>query len=110
MRIDINKGDNKQKQTMRLKAEAILRYLISDDDKIDTLITCKTSDIDLVTTDLDVYEALGSIKGYDNFNFNKLKKLFEVTDVISYKGLKKEEKPILKDERVEELRKLALKK
>lgn len=110
MKIDISNGNNKQKQTMRLKAEAILKYLIGDDDKIDTLITCKTSDVDLVTTDLDIYEALGSIKEYDNFNFNKLKKLFEVTDIVSYKSLRKQEKPILKDERVEELRKLALKK
>jgi len=91
-----------QKKTMMLKPEAILRYLVSDDDYVDTLIMCRGSEVDLVATDSDIYEALGSIKSHDRFNMNKLKKFFEVVHVYS------SEKKILKDERVDEIRKLAL--
>ena len=51
-----------QKQKYFLKAERILKYLITEDDDTDTLITCKSSEIDLVTSDYDVYQALASIK------------------------------------------------
>ncbi len=98
------------KQKIMLKPEIILRYLISDDDETDTLIMCKSSELDLQATDYDIYQALGSIKPYDNFKFNKLKKLFEVVEVVSYRETKKCEKPILKEDDVEKIRKLALNK
>ncbi len=97
-----------QKQKYFIKAETILRYLITDDDATDTMITCKSNDVELITYDYDVYRALASVKEEDKFNFNKLKKLFGVVEVISYTLNKKEQKPILKEEDVEELRKLAL--
>jgi len=109
MKIDITNGNNHQKHKMRLSSEAILRYLIGNDDELDTLIMCKSSEIELVTYDLNVYEALASVKPYDNFRLNKLAKLFEVVDVQSYKERTGNNKPILVDARVEELRKLALK-
>ena len=107
MKIKINGETPKQK--LILKPEAILRYLITDDDKIGTLIMCKSSEVDLITDDYAIYEALGSVKPFDNFKLNKLRKLFEVATISSYKQRIGEEKPILKQERVEELRKLALK-
>jgi len=97
-----------QKQKYFLKAERILKYLITDDDETDTLITCKSSEIDLVTSDYDIYQALASIKEYDDFNLNKLKKLFEVVEIVSYAQNMKKQKPILKDEDVKRLRKLVL--
>ncbi len=97
-----------QKQKYFIKADKILKYLITDDDETDTLITCKSSEIDLVTSDYDVYQALASIKNYDKFNLNKLKKLFEVVEIVSYAQNMKKQKPILKNDDVERLRKLVL--
>ena len=99
-----------QKQKYFIKAEKILKYIITDDDKTDTLIMCKSSEIDLVTSDYDIYKALASVKPYDNFKLNKLAKFFEVAEIISYKEKMQKEKPILKENDVEELRKLALEK
>lgn len=88
-----------------LLPSALLRYLIGKDDEIDTLVLCKSSEVKLVTSDKAIYEALGSIKQYDDFKLPKLVKLFEVTKIQSAK-----EKPILTDKRVEEIRKSALKR
>ncbi|MCK4521522.1 MAG: hypothetical protein KAU20_03030 [Nanoarchaeota archaeon] len=99
-----------QKQKYFIKAEKILKYIITDDDETDTLIMCKSSEIDLVTSDYDIYKALASVKPYDNFKLNKLAKFFEVAEIISYKEKMRKEKPILKENDVEELRKLALEK
>ncbi len=109
MRIEIKNGFG-SKQKIQLKPEVILRYLITNDDEAETLIMCRGSELELYTTDKDIYEALCSVKPYDNFNLNKLKKLFEVVDVVSYKKEFGKNKPIVKESRVEELRKLALKK
>jgi len=99
-------GDIKQKEDKEyvLLPSAILRYLIGKDDEIETLILCKSSEVKLVTSDKAIYEALGSIKKYDDFKLPKLVKLFEVTKVQTAK-----EKPILTDKRVEEIRIAALK-
>src|SRR3989338_9787436 len=103
MKIEIKNGNS---QKSYLKPEIILRYLITDNDEIDTLIMCRSAEIELVASDYGIYEALGSIKPYDNFKLNKLTKLLEVIELIS-KGLDKKNK-VLKEERVEELRALAL--
>lgn len=97
-----------RQQKFFVKSDIILKYLITEDDATDTLITCKSSEIDLITTDYDIYCALASIKPYDKFNFNKLKKLFEAVEVVSYAYANKKPKPVLKDEDVENIRKLAL--
>jgi len=91
-----------------LKPELILRYLISDHDETDTLIMCNSSKYNLVTTDQNIYQALCCIKPEDSFNMNKLKKLFEVADVHSFKEKFRKAKIIVTEKRVEELRKLAL--
>ena len=128
VRIDINVGGkpihptqqadqnitNTRKNNARnmkfLSSEAILRYLLGSDDQIETLVLCKPEDVELITTDHNLYEALGSTKPHDNINTNKLTKLLEVVDIISYRQKTKTNKPILKDERVEELRKSSLSK
>jgi hypothetical protein len=96
--------EQKEEKEYVLLASAILRYLIGKDDEIETLIMCKGSELKIVTSDKALYEALGSIKPQDEFKLPKLVKLFEVTQIQTAK-----DKPILTDERVEELRKAALK-
>jgi len=110
MRIDIDNNNEMQKQKLYLKAGAILKYFLGTSDKIETLVMCRSNEVDLVTTDQDLYEALGSIKDYDNFNQRKLVKFLEVVEIGSLKRVKGKERTILSHERVEELRKIALKK
>jgi hypothetical protein len=98
----------KQKTQYFVKPQEILQYLITENDNIDTLITCSTGSVELVTYDYHVYRALTAIKKLDKFNFNKLKKFFEVVNVISYEKNTKNKKSIQKDSDVEELRELAL--
>ncbi|PIN72178.1 hypothetical protein COV21_02995 [Candidatus Woesearchaeota archaeon CG10_big_fil_rev_8_21_14_0_10_45_5] len=97
------------KQKMFLKPEAVLKYFLGTDEHIDTIITCRGSEFEIMTYDYNLYEALGSIKPYDNFKLARLVKFLEVVDVLSYEKALGSEKPILKEERVEELRKIALK-
>ncbi len=97
-----------QKQKFFVKSETILKYLITDDDETDTLITCKSSEINLVSSDYDVHKALASVKEDDSFNLNKLKKFFEVVEIVSYAQTMRRLKPILKEAEVEQIRKLAL--
>lgn len=106
----MNNENGIQKQKLYLKAEAILKYFLGTSDRIDTLVMCRNNEIDLVTTDQDLYEALGSLKDYDNFNQRKLVKFLEVVEIGSLKRVKGMERTILSHERVEELRKIALKK
>lgn len=106
MEIRINMQSRSNRHILR--AVDILSYLIGNNEKIETLVICKPNNLELITTDQDLYEALGCIKPYDEFKLNKLTKLLEVTDVISQKYANRKQKTILKDERVEELRKLVL--
>ena len=119
MRIPIN-GDSmnensfehevQEKQSIFLNSVALLKYFLGVDDYIDTLITCKGTELDLKTYDYNLYEALGAIKPYDDFRINKLVKLLESVNIMSYKKHKRAEKKILTERRIEELRKEALKK
>lgn len=95
------------KKNMLLKASAILKYLLDTDDKIDTLISCKPSGFEIMCYDQSLYEALGSIKDSDQFNFRKLVKFIESVDIISYKKNLHRQKPVLTDKRVDQLRKEA---
>jgi len=94
------------KKKLFVSPGTILRFLISDDDKTDTLIMCKSSEVDLVTDGYSIYEALGSIKQYDKFQLNKLTKLLEVVEIIP----RKKESQVLTHERVDVLRNEALAK
>lgn len=104
MKIEIN--GNTQKQM--LTAVDILRYLMGTDERLDTQITCGISDEQLVTTDFELYQAVGSIKDYDNFTRNKLVKFLENVDVAT-RRLNQGNKTILTHEMVETLRTKALK-
>ena len=101
-------GTKGRQETVFVKPEILLRYLITDDDAVDTLITCKHVEYALVTSDNTVYQALGSISQYDDVRLNRLTKFFEVVDVFSAKEKTGKQKMILTQERVEEIRKLAL--
>ncbi|MBW2997566.1 hypothetical protein KY349_04465 [Candidatus Woesearchaeota archaeon] len=87
-----------------LEADRILRYLIGNDEKLETLIICNPYKQRFMTTDQEVYHALGSIKEYDEFNLKKLSKLFEMVSIRTVAR-----KQVLTDEMVEELRAEALK-
>ena len=91
-----------------IRAGIILRYLITDDDETDTLITAKSSEIDLLTNDFEIYIALTSIKPGDNFNLHKLKKLFEVVEIENYTQKFQRKKPVITEELVKKVRTLAL--
>ena len=99
-----------QKRSVYLNSETLLKFFLGTDDQIDTLIQCRGTEVDLITYDNDLYEALGSIKPYDNFQFQKLMKLFEVLDILSYRKNFGKEKPILTHQKVDELRARVLKK
>jgi len=89
---------------MVLQADKILKFLITDDDRLNTIIMCKTEEIEILATDYDIYTALASVREYDEFSLAKLKKLFEVTDIQSYKHQTGKDKPILTEEHMEKLR------
>ena len=96
--------NNKPIQKMYLKPEAILRYLTGED-KLHTLITAKNTQVQLITTDQSIYEALGSVEKRDEIDINLLVKLFEVTKIMPHKEFMKQERSVLTPEKVEELRK-----
>ena len=64
---------------------------------------CKGSELALITTDFNLYEALGSLQQYDNFRSEKLVKFLEQVSI------EHTPKKLLTHERVDELRKNALK-
>jgi hypothetical protein len=98
-----------QKQKIYLKPGGIMRFMLGTSKKIEDMVLCKANDVDLVTTDQDLYEALGSIKDYDTFNHRRLVKFLEVVEIGSLERVKGIKRTILTDERVEEIRKISLK-
>ncbi len=92
-----------EKQKMFLRAEAILRYLRGNEE-LHTLVTTKNTEVDLVTTDQSLYEALGSIENRSEIDLNLLVKLLEVTSIVPFQEMMKQDRKILTDERVKELR------
>lgn len=108
--INDNKTLGKSRQQYFLTAEALLKYLLGTNERISTMILCKTPETDLTTTDYELYQAFGSIRKYDGLTHAKIVKLLENVDITSHRKENDGEKIILTHERVEELRKLALKK
>ena len=101
--------ENIQQQNLLLKPEIILRFLTKNDEDLDTLIMCNSVYLNLYCFDQSIYEALGSMdeKQRKNVNMNKLTKLFEVVDIVSQREQLKKPKEILREEKVEEIRKNA---
>ncbi len=87
-----------------LKAEAILKYFLGNE-KIETLIMCKPSNVVLFTYDQSLYEAIGSLNQEEKQQLTKLTKFLETVNIVSYKEKLKQQRKILKQERVDELRK-----
>ena len=107
----MEQSNNKQMengQVCFLTAQAVLKYLLGSSEKIENMILCKSPDAEITTTDYEIYQALGSVKKYDGLMQAKLVKLLENVDVSSHKA-QGSEKKILTHERVEELRKFAIK-
>jgi len=96
--------EHKTKQRMYLTAESIYKFLLEMDDKLDTLVLCKSSEAHLITTDQSLYEAIGSIEDKSKINFSKLVKLIEVTEIASFAQSMKKPRKILTDKRVEDIR------
>ena len=65
---------------------------------------CKPNNIELVTTDQSLYEAIGSIEDKKKIDYAKLVKFLEVVNIVSFKEKMQKPRTILKDERVKELR------
>ena len=86
-----------------LKASDILKYLLGNDDKMDTLIMCKTSDSIIQTTDNELYRAFGSLRKCDEVERARITKFFESVQITS------SPKRLLTHEEVEELRKESIK-
>ncbi|MBW3003115.1 hypothetical protein KY328_04025 [Candidatus Woesearchaeota archaeon] len=94
-----------QKQRMMLKAEAILRYFLGTSDKVETLVMCKPNNVDLVCYDQSLYEAIGSLNPEEKQDaLRKLTKFLESVEVVSFREKTNNERIILKQERVDELR------
>ena len=94
------------KQRMFISSEALLKFLTGED-KLHTLITTQNSQVELITTDQAIYEALGSVEDRKEIDINLLVKFFEVTKVFPHMELMKEERKVLTPEKVAELRKKA---
>ena len=114
VKIDINIGPiaangASSKPKIHLNSATILRYLIADDEKVNDMIVLGVEGKDFMTTDKEIYEAIGSLANYDQFKPIKLAKLFEMVDVYPYRDLTHQGKPVLTHEKVETIRNEALK-
>ncbi len=87
-----------------LNASTILRYLVGDDDELDTMIMCNPANYWFVTLDQELYNALGSLQETDKLNQRKLIKLLEVVKIKP-----SPKRHILSPDFVEKIRKEALK-
>jgi len=115
VKININIGPiaangASSKPKIHLNSATILRYLIADDEKVNDMIVLGVEGKDFMTTDKEIYEAIGSLANYDQFKPIKLAKLFEMVDVYPYRDLTHQRKPVLTHEKVEAIRLEALKK
>ena len=93
-----------QIQKKYLKAEAIVKFF-NGDDVLDTEIMCNPSR-NLITTDQSLYEALGSFEDKSKIDLNRLVKLLEVVEVVSYTRTFKRPRKILTPQRATELNNL----
>lgn len=92
-----------------LTAEAILRFLITENEELNTIIIYEPSKYELISTDQQVYEALASTKPDDEFSLIKLKKFFEIVLIKSHENLTGEKRTLILDDKVKSIRKTALK-
>ncbi|MBN2567427.1 hypothetical protein JXB02_05070 [Candidatus Woesearchaeota archaeon] len=93
-----------QKQKLYLTAEALHTFLTDGSDSLDTLIMCRSAEVELTTSDQSLYEAVGSIEDKGAINLSKLAKLLEVTKTRSYEEMFKRQRMVLTPERAEAIR------
>ncbi|MBS3119598.1 hypothetical protein J4475_02135 [Candidatus Woesearchaeota archaeon] len=99
---------SKQQRIVHLSADSILKYLLGTDEAIATMIKCKSPDMQIVTTDLELYQAAGSLQKYDDVPVSRFAKLLEVVDITSHRQITGNEKPVLTHQHVDVLRTKAL--
>jgi hypothetical protein len=99
---------NSQATRMHLDAVSILKYFLGTENNLETIIMCDSGSVQLVTTDYELYLALGSMSSYELPEHSKLVKFLERVDVMPFRQ-SGEEKKILTHETVESIRQTALK-
>ncbi len=95
---------------MYLKAEAIHRFLTTENEQLDNLIICKPENLELVSSDQSLYEGLASVEDKKDINLNKLVKLLEVTAIRHFPEVTKLNRSIISHKRAEEIRDASSKK
>ncbi len=103
----MNMANNAQR-SVYLSPENLVRYLTGLDDEIDTLISCKGTQVSLATYDLDLYEAVGTLEPTNELKTHRLLKILEVVDILPFRKAANKDKPVLTHERVAQLRQKAL--
>jgi hypothetical protein len=93
----------RRRRTVPLDAVTLLKFLLGTDPKIETALLCPPSHVQYVTSDAALYQAVGSLKPYDDVHTNKIAKLLEITIIVP------QPKWPLTHARVDELRAHALK-
>jgi hypothetical protein len=96
----------KSKERYYLNAETIYNYMCGDDE-LETAVMCKPEEIDLATSDQNLYEALGSIEDRDTISYHKLVKFLENVDVVSHRETLHTERSVLTHARAKEIQQLA---
>lgn len=92
-----------------LNAPVVLRYFITDKSEIEKVLLAGSGDGNkMATSDLALYEALGSVLEDDRFNWRKVVKFLENVQIVSHENVTGTRKKILTPNRVEEIRKEAL--
>ena len=110
MRITVSDGNPGREESRFLTADAILRYLLGESGKLESMIICNPGSACLSTTDYELYQAFGSLKSYDDVPRARITKFLENVEIRSYRKESGREKKILTHERVDKLRKNAINK
>ena len=109
MKVNIRMDGSPGRQKIFLDAARILKFLIDEDRQLEKIIILQSSKYVIITDDNELYKAVTSIAKYDSFSMTRLKKLLEVVTVNSYYEKFGKQKPVIKQEDIEEIRKKALK-
>lgn len=94
--------EQQKKQIVCLNSVQILKYLLSLDSSLDTMILCNPSQYYMTTTDEEVYFALSCLSAGE-LDFARLRKFFEGVEVASVRRPKK----VLSPDDAENIRKKA---
>ncbi|MFH1400347.1 MAG: hypothetical protein ABIH41_02410 [Nanoarchaeota archaeon] len=90
------------KQKVFLKPSTIFKYLKGQDADLDSWIMTR-EDLDLSTSDQNLYEAVGSFEDRQKLDINRFVKFLERVNIHSHVQLFKEDRKVLTHERVDEI-------